>query len=79
MEPGTDASTITMLVTFFLIMLPIAIVNAVIAKRKGRSRALYGWLSIIPLVGYFLLFYLISLPDKELMDKIDRILANTNK
>ena len=79
MEPGTDASTITMLVTFFLIMLPIAIVNAVIAKRKGRSRALYGWLSIIPLVGYFLLFYLISLPDKELMDKIDRILSNTDK
>ncbi len=79
MEPATGASTITMLVTFFLILLPIAIVNAIVAKRKGRSRALYGWLSIIPLVGYFLLFFLISLPDKELMDKIDRILANTQK
>ena len=80
MEPAeTSTSMITMLATFFLLMIPIAIVNAVIAKRKGRSRSLYGWLSVIPLVGYYLLCYLISLPDKDLIDKIERILAKTEK
>jgi hypothetical protein len=80
MDPASaGGSMITMLITFFLLMIPIAIVNAVIAKRKGRSRALYGWLSIIPLVGYYLLCYLISLPDKDLIDKIDRILAKTEQ
>jgi uncharacterized membrane protein len=66
---------ITMLVTFLLIMIPIAVINASIAKRKGKSRALFGWLSIIPLFGYFLAFYLISFPDKEINDKLDRILV----
>jgi len=66
---------ITMLVTFLLIIIPIAIINASIAKRKGKSRALFGWLSIIPLFGYFLAFYLISFPDKEVTDKLDKILA----
>jgi hypothetical protein len=64
-----------MLVTFLLIIIPIAIINASIAKRKGKSRALFGWLSIIPLFGYFLAFYLISFPDKEVTDKLDKILA----
>ncbi len=79
---GSGTSMITMLVTFvfmlfFLIAFPT--LNASIARRKGKSRALFGWFSVIPLVGLFLLFYLISLPEKELMEKIDKILAKTER
>ena len=77
---GSGSSIITMVVTlvlFLLFLIAFPILNSSIAKRKGKSRALFGWFSVIPLVGFFLLFYLISLPEKELMDKIDKILAKT--
>jgi hypothetical protein len=73
---GGGTQLITMLVTFGLIMVPIAILNATIAKRKGKSAAEFGWLSAIPLVGYFVSIYLISLTDKALMDKVDKILES---
>jgi len=73
---GGGTQLITMLVTFGLIMVPIAILNATIAKRKGKSAAEFGWLSVIPLVGYFVSIYLISLTDKALMDKVDKILES---
>jgi hypothetical protein len=45
---GGGAKLITMFATFFLIFIPIAEVNASIERRKGKSRTLLGWLSIIP-------------------------------
>jgi hypothetical protein len=71
---GGSTQLVTMLVTFLLIMVPIAILNASIAKRKGKSGAEFGWLSVIPFVGYFLTIYLVSLTDKSLSDRVDRIL-----
>ena len=65
---------ISLLVTFVLISIPFAILNTYIARRKGRSGAVYGWLSVIPMVGQLLAVYLLSLTDKELLDKVDRIL-----
>jgi hypothetical protein len=79
---ATGGSLITMLITFMLIGIPIAVLNAAIARRKGRSGAKFGWLSVIPFVGYFLAIYLVSLTDKALMDKIDSIvnrLESTSK
>jgi len=71
---GGGAQLITMLVTILIIMIPIAILNATIAKRKGKNAAEFGWLSVIPFVGYFVAIYLLSLTDKALQDKVDRIL-----
>ncbi len=68
-------SLITMLGTFVLIEIPIAVLNANIARRKGRSGAMFGWLSVIPVVGYLLAIYLLSLTDKALLDKIDSLAA----
>jgi uncharacterized membrane protein (GlpM family) len=73
---GGGAQLITMLVTFMLIAIPIAFLNANIAKRKGKSAAEFGWLSVIPFVGYFVAIYLVSLTDKALMDKVDKILES---
>jgi hypothetical protein len=59
-----------------MIAIPIAILNANIAKRKGKSAAEFGWLSVIPFVGYFIAIYLVSLTDKALMDKVDKIIES---
>lgn len=67
---------VTMLVTYLLIAIPLAILNANIAKRKGRSGAKFGWLTMIPFAGVFFSIYLASLTDKELIDKIDKILES---
>ena len=71
---STGTQLITMLLTFLILMVPIAILNGTIAKRKGRNAAEFGWLSVIPFVGFFLAIYLLSLTDKALQDKVDRIL-----
>ena len=71
---NSGAQLVTMLITLLLLMVPIAILNATIAKRKGKNAAEYGWLSIIPIVGYFVAIYLLSLTDKALQDKVDKII-----
>lgn len=76
---GGGKQLITMFVTFGLLIIPILFVNAAIAKRKGRSQVKYILLSLIPLVGIYLLWNLISLPDKDLKDKIDQILEIVEK
>ena len=75
---GGGAQLATMLVTFLILMIPIAILNATIAKRKGKNAAEFGWLSVIPMVGYFVAIYLLSLTDKALQDKVDKILETLN-
>ena len=76
MEPlAGGGQLITMIIPFLIIGIPTAILNANIAKRKGKSSAFHGWMSLIPFVGFLLAIYLVSLSDKDLVDKIERILA----
>ena len=70
---------IIMWVICYLFVIPLALVNANIAKRKGRSKTFYGWMSIIPFVGMFMSLFLISLTDKAVLDKIDRLLDAVEK
>jgi len=72
MENST-ASMVSTLVTFFLVSIPFLILNIVIARRKGKNPVKYGLLSLIPLVGFALAWYLISRTDKDLEDKINYI------
>lgn len=71
---GLGVRFVVMLITWYLFVIPLAFVNANIAKRKGRSKTFYGWMSIIPFVGMFMCLFLISLTDKAVVDKIDRLL-----
>jgi hypothetical protein len=58
------------------------ILNAIIAKKKGKNTMKYTLLSIIPVLGLCLTIYLNSFMDKELADKINdiykRLLSNGN-
>ena len=69
-EPNLFISFIPLI----LITIPFIFLNAAIASRKGKNTFLYAILSIIPFVGLYLAIYLLSLTDKSLQDKIEKIL-----
>jgi len=61
-------------IPLILMMIPILIVNIVISRRKGKNPTLYGLLSLIPGVSLALLFFLVSITDKDVFEKLDNIL-----
>jgi len=72
-NPGTGQQVTTTFYTFFLMMIPFIIVNYQIAKRKSVKPMKFLLLSLIPIVNYCTTVYLISLPDLDLKNKIERI------
>ena len=62
-----------------ILAIPLAILNFNIAKRKGKSSGLFAFLGLIPLVNFFSFLYLISLIDKEVIDKLNSIIEKLNK
>jgi len=60
---------------FLVFIVPIVVFNLFLSKRKGKSPVLYGALSLIPLVGFYLAIYLASLTDKSIGEKIDKIIS----
>ncbi len=57
-----------------ILTVPIIILNISIASRKGKSPFLFGIVSLLPLVGFYVAIYLSSLTDKSLSEKIDKIM-----
>ena len=71
--PPPAPSAIAMLFPWLFLGLIMGSVLAMIAKRKGKNPALWFFLGIIPLVGFFLAFILASRPDAALLDRIRRL------
>ena len=61
-------------IPLILMTIPIVILNITIAIRKGKNPAMYGILSIIPILGFFVCLYLASLTDKSINEKIEKII-----
>lgn len=55
------------------VSVPLMIVNYIMAKRKGKEPILFCLLSIFPFVGIPFAIYLLSLLDKKVEDKINKI------
>lgn len=45
---------------YFLLGIPLSFINAAIASRTGKNRTFFGWMSIIPFMGFFILVLLIA-------------------
>ena len=71
--PTAGGQMMTMVITFLLMSIPFIFLNVSIAKRKGKSPSLYGWLSIIPGLSAVLAFYLISLTSLDVLTRLDEI------
>jgi hypothetical protein len=69
-QPNTFAPFIPIMI----MTVPILILNIFIALRKGKNSVLFGILSLLPLVGFYIAIYLSSLTDKSIEEKIDKIL-----
>lgn len=67
-------STLGLFLPLIIMTLPIVFLNGVIARNKGKNAAVFSIFSIIPFVGFYLMIYLLSLPDYSLKIKIDKIL-----
>jgi hypothetical protein len=63
------------LIPLFIMTIPIVIFNMFLSKRKGRNIILYGALSFIPIVGFYLAIYLASLIDTSVSERIDKIIS----
>ena len=62
-------------IPIIILLLPMIIFNITFAKRKGKNPWIFGFVSIIPLVGFYTLAYLASLTDKSISEKIDLIIS----
>ncbi len=76
---SSGSQLLSMLMLPLIFSIAFVFLNASIARRKGRNPAIFGPLSIFPLVNLVLAVYLVSLPDQEMMDKLDAILKALNK
>lgn len=64
------------LVFYFIILLPFAILTYKIARRKGRS----GWMALlgaIPLVNMYVVIWLASLSDAKVLQEIEELKKRT--
>lgn len=80
---STGGSLLSTLIVYIVIAIPIAILNAKIAKRKGKSEFWWGWICLFPVIGiilgYFFAIYLASLPDKDIVEKLNKLLNASEK
>lgn len=61
-------------VPLFLLTIPISFICHRLAKEKKKNVALWTTLGIIPVVNYFVLFYLVGSANLVLEDKLDHLL-----
>ena len=67
------------IVIYLVVSIPVALMNSRFAKSKGQSKVFWSLFSFIPLVGSLIApLYLMTLPDKEILEKINK-LNNTEK
>jgi hypothetical protein len=73
MEATNSGSVLASFLPMILLSIPFMILNGIISKRKGKNQIGYILLSLLPLVGFCLTIYLVSLLDKDIQDKINKI------
>ncbi|MCP3926585.1 MAG: hypothetical protein GY714_28835 [Desulfobacterales bacterium] len=80
MEPvnpafSTFSILLPLIVMTVIMTLPLIFLCRQLAKEKGKDLLQYTILGCIPFVNYYVLFYLIGTSNRNLDEKLDRILA----
>ena len=65
------------LIPYLLITLLFFFFAIPISRRKGRGIGFAAW-SLIPFLTPFILFYLVSLPDKSVLDRLAALEGKTS-
>lgn len=71
-----EPNILIQLIPFAIVTLLVAGFALILCPRKGRSRV-YAALCLIPFVQYFVFFWLISLTDKSVLDRLAALEGRT--
>ena len=71
MRPDTDAPAFLSFIPLITMGLLVGIFALFIAKRKGKNPLVCFLLCLIPIFGGAYLFYLVSLTDKAVLERLD--------
>ena len=71
MNPGTGAAGFAGFIPMIIVGVIFGIVACCIGKRKGKNRLVCFLLCLIPVFGAFFLLYLVSLTDKNVIERLD--------
>jgi hypothetical protein len=72
MEDPSTSEMLLSLVPFLVITLIAFFFSIPISRRKGKGVGFAAW-GLIPFVTPFILFYLVSLPDKSVLDRLSAL------
>ena len=64
---------IEMFLPYLIVSAPLAIIVFFIAKRKAKYAILFAFFTFAPVVNICLIVYLLSLTDKSLYARLDRL------
>jgi len=67
---GADFS---FLIVMFVLSIPIAFINYLLAKRKGERPGFFAVVGLVPYIGWASLLYLVGITDKDVYDRLGRI------
>ena len=74
MHEPSPAELLFSLLPFAIVTLICFFVAIPVCRRKGRSVG-FAFLCLIPFVTFFILFYLASLTDKQVLDRLSQLEA----
>lgn len=68
------------IIIYLIASIPVALMNSNLAKSKGQSKVFWSLFSFVPLVGSIVApLYLMSLPDEEILENINKQISNAEK
>ena len=70
-----DGTGMLQFIPLVIMQIPFAIFAYLLAKKKGKSPVKFAILSLIPMIGFGFLIYLVGHSDKDVYDRLDRIEA----
>jgi len=74
-----QVSGFTGFIPLIIMMIPLIFICRRLAIDKGKNSVKYTILGCIPFVNYYAWFYLVGTPNRNLEEKLDRVLAIIDK
>ncbi|HZA00664.1 MAG TPA: hypothetical protein VE665_00115 [Hyphomicrobiaceae bacterium] len=74
---GATSESLISLIPFAVVTLIFFVFSVPLSRRKGKS-FIYPMLCLIPFVTIFILLYLVSLTDKQVLDRLNALESKTH-
>ncbi len=68
-----EGAGILQLLPLVILHIPLGIVMIMLAKRKGHTSFWWKIIGVVPVIGWYPLWYLVGITDTAVYDKLDEI------